>query len=494
MFQLEGLINLEKFTDLLKKRLGRIVKPKKFVGLAVEDSGILVADVHREKDAFNVLDAKHFLFSEGCDLRDPEKLGKELGAFLQKNRFSGRKAIIGVPAKWVMMREKTFPASSKESISGMLNIYAEREFSLSPEELALDYTTFAIDDKTSRIVLSAMLRSNMEQVMLAVRWAGLGIYSVTVSSVALFSMIRKKMAQPGPAYFLYVRPDFAEFLARDGEQIVDVKSFQKGIKKETEGFITELRRLMAYCSSGSDKTGKEQLLIWNASGDPARDELKMLTDSLSSQIKIVDGDRQAIAAGLGFPLEEKAYGLIAPAMVGQFFNGGDPFRIDFLNTRMNLKAGTIKKNHVQWAAGISAAVLVLLLVMFFSWRSDKKDVNELKAKLNDMQGDIDSARDVINKVASASSWYSDRPKVLDCLKKLTAAFPEEGKIWVTNLAFNEKMKGVISGRANDEQSIIDVLDRMKADHVFTDVQMIYLQNNSKSSQEVSFSIDFSFAQ
>jgi hypothetical protein len=494
MLQLEGLINLEKFTDHLKIRVGKMIKPKKFVGLAVEDNGILAADVRREKDAFKVTNTKHFVFPEGCDLKDPESLGTALGAFLQENKFSGRKAIIGIPAKWLMMRAKTFPAAAKDKIAGMLKIYAEREFSLSPDELALDYTASKASDSSNRIVLSAMSRSNLEQVMLAVRWAGLDVYSVTVSSVAVFALISGRMSPPAPSHFLYIRPDYAEFLTREGAQTVDVKYFQKDIKRETGPFITELSRIITYHSNSSGGDGKAKLLVWNASGDSVREELKTLADTVSHQMKIVEGDRQAIAAGLGLPWEEKAYALIAPAMLGQSFNDADPFHLDFLNSRMNFKTGMIKKNQVMWASGAAAAVLIILIVMLFVWRSDKKDVNELKAKLNDMQGDIDSARDVINKVASASSWYSDRPKVLACLKELTVAFPDEGRIWVTNLAFNEKMKGVISGRATDEQSVIDVLDKLKADHLFTDVQMIYLQDNSKSSQEVSFSMNFSFTQ
>jgi hypothetical protein len=75
---------------------------------------------------------------------------------------------------------------------------------------------------------------------------------------------------------------------------------------------------------------------------------------------------------------------------------------------------------------------------------------------------------------------------------LTEAFPEEGSIWVTNLALTEKMKGVISGRASDEKSVIDVLDKLKEAGLFSGVQMIYLQDNGKTFQDVSFSMNFSF--
>jgi len=479
----------EKFINRFKESAGKLISPKKFVGLALEDNGILAADVHCEKSRFLTSNTKYFLFPEGIDLKDPERLGKALGGFLQENRFSGRKAIIGIPVKWLMIREKTVPTLSKDSIAGIMKIHAEREFSLTPEELALDYTGPAAGDKSNRLFLLAMLRSNLDKLILAVRWAGLDVLSVTVSSVVLFSMIRARMLAPVPRYFLYLRDDYAEFCARDGEQIVDVRYIQKDIKKEPGAFATELRRIMSYYSNASLA---DQLLVWNASSDPLREEMKTLLGSLPSQVKMIEGNRNSFVDKLDLPAGENADSFIAPLLLARTFNTADPFYIDFLHSRMNVKASIIKRNQVVWASAAAAGICILFLVIFFLWRGEKKDVSKLRARLDGMNADVNTTKDIIEKVKMSGGWYAERPKILDCLSALTAVFPEEGKIWVTSLAITEKMDGVISGRATDEKNVIDILDQLKANNHFFDVQMIYLQNNGTSSQDVSFSMNFSY--
>jgi len=482
----------ENFFNQFKERAGRLIKPKKFVGVALEDNGILAADVRSEKGLFIVSSTKYFPFSEGVDLKDPEELGKALGEFLRENKFSARKAIIGVPAKWLMIREKIIPGASKDNIAGIIKIHAEREFSLSPEELALDYTGLAANEKSSRIFLLAMLRSNLDKAILAVRWAGMDVLSVTVSSIVLFSTIRAGMFAPVPRYFLYVRKDYAEFLARDGEQIVDVKYIQRDLKKETGAFITELRRIMSCYSNVAFKEGSEQLLVWNASGDPLREELKTMSESLPPNVKALEGNRQPFLGKLDLSAGEDTDRFIAPLMLARTYNNADLFYIDFLHSHLNVRASVIKRNQVVWASAVAAGVAVLILAGVFLWRREMKEISQLKAKLHGMKADVNTTKDNIRKIKLSDIWYSERPKILDCLNALTAAFPEEGSIWVTNLALTEETEGVISGRASSENSIISILDQLKGNPLFSDVQMIYLQNSGGSSQEVSFSMNFSY--
>jgi hypothetical protein len=120
------------------------------------------------------------------------------------------------------------------------------------------------------------------------------------------------------------------------------------------------------------------------------------------------------------------------------------------------------------------------------------EVAELKATLAGMQADIDVARGVVDRVSDAGGWYDRRPRVLGCLRELTRVFPEEGRVWTSSLALSEEMGGIISGKANDEDSIIEVMDKMKKSDVFSDVQMIYMRDGGKDSQTVSFSMSFVF--
>jgi hypothetical protein len=484
--------NIEKQINEFSERLSKMFKPKRFIGLALEEDSILAADVRCEKDRFLVSRTKYFVIPEGASLKDPEKLGMALGQFLQENGFSAKKAILGIPAKWLMIREKIIPVSTKDSIVGILKIQAEREFSLGPDELALDYTGRIENNKPNHLYLLAMLKGNLDKAILAVRWAGRDVLSVTVSTVVLFSIMRSKMFAPVPRYFLYLRKGYAELLERDGEQIIDVRHIQKDLKKDTEAFIIELHRSLSCYSSNPAKEGMDQILIWNASGDSCRNELKQLAESLPSHKKIMEPN-SALVDKLDLPVGEDAYTMAAPIMLGSGFNNADPFYIDFLNARMNVKHSMIKRNQVFWAAAVASGIVILFLALLLVWRGDKKDVSELRAKLDGMREDIGSAKEIIQKVNMAAGWYSERPRILECLTALTTTFPEEGSIWVTNLALTEELKGVVSGRANDEKNVIDILDKLKGNKMFSDVQMIYLQDNGKSSGEVSFSMNFSYA-
>jgi len=484
--------DVERYADQLKEKLSKVVRPRRFIGLAIEDNAILAVEVHRDKDRFPVSLAKAFIFPQGVSFKDPEGLGKALGQYLRENGFSARKAVIGIPAKWLMLREKVLPSATEESIAGILKICAEREFSLSPEELALDYAGVTRNDGSKRLFLSAMLKGNLDKAILAARWAGLDVLSVTMSSAVAFSGIRAGMVPPAPRFFLYLRKDFAEFLVKDGDLTVDIKHIGKDFKKETASFITELRRIISNYTHSSIKKDPGQMLVWNASSDSMREEMKVLSEAMPASIRVIYGNSQSFAEKLGIQGVEHGETFISPVMFAGAFNRKDPCYVDFLNSRMNLKASVIKRNQVLWASTAAVCLLVLMSGIFFIWRGDKKEVSQLSAKLDGMKREIETAKDLIQKVNMAAGWYSERPGMLDCIKALTMTFPEEGTIWITNLALTEEMKGVMSGRASDEKSVIDILDKLKANKLFSDVQMIYLQDNSSRSQEVSFSMNFSY--
>ena len=61
---------------------------------------------------------------EGISLQEPGSLGRALGQFLRQKRFSARRAVVGVPAKWLMVKEMRIPPASAESTAGILRIIA----------------------------------------------------------------------------------------------------------------------------------------------------------------------------------------------------------------------------------------------------------------------------------------------------------------------------------------------------------------------------------
>ena len=477
--------------NTFKWKKNKLLGVKKFLVLAIDEKGILATDMYHDGEGLHVKNSAYMDFPEGVSLDNPGKLGNLLGQFIKDKKFSARKAIIGLPAKWLMIRGKDMPPSSGISVAGILKIHAEHEFSINPDDLAIDYTGNISSDNPSRLFLGAVLKKNYGNVLEAVRSAGLKVLSVTVSSMTLRSVLCRHMAQPFPDYFIFLRPGYAEILVGDREQIIDVKQIQMGKTGGPDSLLSELKRIISF-SRNTEKSGeKESLMILDLS-DSDGNEARVIQDSLSSQVDITACEAKTLMRKMELASSLGSKESLVSAAIIQNFLLRDAFFLDFYNSRMNEKVVWIKKNQVMWASAIVLCFIIIVFNTIYTWKSDKKDVAELKQRLSEMSEDVKSAQDIVQKMDYARKWYSDRPEVLRCLYELTMIFPIEGSIWATNLALNEEMKGIVSGRATDEKSVIEVLDGLKNSNLFNNVQMIYLRENGQSSQEVSFSMSFSF--
>ena len=477
--------------DLFKWKNGKMIIPKKFMGLAIEDGDILAADIRCDRELFHVERTARLVYPEGVSFDKPGAMGELLGQFIRENQFAARKAVIGLPAKWLMFRVKSVPPSTEESVAGALKIHAEREFSLDADNLVIDYTGEVSAEKPNRLLLAAVMRKRMDRVVETVRSAGLEVLSVTVSSMALSLVVFRHMLRPRPRYFLYLRQAFAELLVIEDGHVVDLRHLQRDTRSGTRSLILEVRRILSLYYGNSAENEKEDLMIWNASDLDER-EFDDIKSSLSSQANIINCDERKIVKKLGLTGRDEAHSVAVPAALGRALIDGGPFYIDFINSRMNAKLSRIKSIHIKWASAIISVLIIIILGVFFSWKMDRRDVIELRSKLEGMRDDISAAQNIVRKVNIARSWYSGRPDILNCIRELTMGFPEEGRVWATNLALNEEMRGIISGKAVDEKSVIEVLDKLKKNSLFSDVQMIYMRDSGRNSQEISFSINFSF--
>lgn len=476
----------------LVARIRAKYQTRKFLGLAVEEGSILAADIEWGEADYKVTNTAEFVFPEELSFDEPETLGQVLGQFLRENGFSAKKTIIGFPAKWLLIREKTIPPTSAESLAGIIKIQAEREFSLDPDEMVLDYTEGEDSEEIRSLLMVAVLGKNLDRTVKTVQTAGLKVLSVSVSSIALTEACRFQMLPASPRYLLYIRPDYAELLEIRGRSIRSVKHIQHHLKKgEINSFVAEINRIISFAPSAGGNQVPEGLLVWNA----AQLEPKVVEDlesTFSSLVKVVDGNAFPVIDKFAFSREAEQALFAVPAALGQLIGGEKRPAIDLLNSRMSVKKTRIEKRQIKWAAAIGFTLIFCCLMLIFDLQREKEDVVLLRDRLEAMREDIRVAEDIVQKVGMARGWYSGRPRILDCLRELTGAFPEQGSIWATNLALNENMRGIVSGKATDEQYVLEVLDKLKDNPSFSDVQMVHMRENGRSSQEVSFSINFTY--
>jgi hypothetical protein len=358
--------------------------------------------------------------------------------------------------------------------------------------MVLDYAEGEAVFESKSLLLVAVLRKTLDRVVKSLQTAGLRVVSVSASSVALTDVFRFQILPASPRYLLYIRPDYAELLELNGRFVLSTTHIERDPEAGIAPLVGELQRILSFAQNTKESEILEGLLVWNAAllGQGDMDHLQR---GLSSLGEVIDGSAFPVIDKFAFSDESQQTLFAVPAALGQLTAGEKKPAIDLLNSRMRVKRRTIEKRQIMWASAIAVTVLFCCLMIFLDLRSDREDVVLLRNRLEAMSEDIRVAEDIVQKVGMARGWYSGRPRILDCLRELTGAFPEQGRIWATNLALNESMRGIVSGKSTDERYVLEVLDSLKENPSFSNVQMLYMRENGKSSQEVSFSINFIFA-
>ncbi|HEY5504426.1 MAG TPA: hypothetical protein VIK28_04645, partial [Sedimentisphaerales bacterium] len=127
-------------------------------------------------------------------------------------------------------------------------------------------------------------------------------------------------------------------------------------------------------------------------------------------------------------------------------------------------------------------------------RSEERKIAELQKQLNKMQPEVAIARNAVERVQFISDWQGREPRFLECLREATLAFPTDGSIWTTSLAIHGDMQGLVSGKAVNDKSVLELLDRLKQNPAFPKVNLIFIHEAGGNTGEVAYAISFYFVQ
>lgn len=467
----------------------------KILGLGIEEHLILVAELRIDGRHREVRRAAEFVFPENVSFDKPAELGQHLQQFLKSNHFSAKNTVIGIPVKWLIMRQENIPPTNADSLASILRIKAEREFSLDYDDLVFDYIGRASATKKSSLLLVATLRQKIEQLVETSHAAGLTVLSITSSFLAVASAFRQTGFDGG--YGLYIRPDYAEFLVQQNKSVNLLRHIPVAVGAEQDAKAgvsalgRELKRFVSVLPGTGSEADTKKLFIWNAA-DISPEALQVFEQSISLQAEIVN-DTAGLTVKKSIRSAESGIGRYAAA-ISVASAAGRPklVGIDFLNSHINPEKEAADGRRILRAVLVGLAVILCSLFLILSWHSEKAEVAELRTRLEGMRQDITEAEAVIDKVSFSRGWYSARPKFLDCLKQLTLAFPTQTDIWVTSLAIREDMQANVTGKSLDEKNVLQLLDALKSNVYFYDVEMLYMRNIGRSTKEISFAISFTF--
>jgi hypothetical protein len=144
-------------------------------------------------------------------------------------------------------------------------------------------------------------------------------------------------------------------------------------------------------------------------------------------------------------------------------------------------------------AGVAATLVVGLIAFYVAVTQSEEEAASLARQVDDRKPAIAAAETLIDRVNYGRTFFETRTPVLDCLSELSAAFNYDETIFVTNYGLNSAFVGELKGKAAEERLVLALLDRLKANKKFTNVQMSgELRATGNQNREYSFSISFRF--
>jgi hypothetical protein len=471
-----------------------MLRTRKILGVAIEERSFLVAETRRTGDHFEVRHTAEFAFPQGTSLESPAELGKAFAQFLRKNGLSARRAVIGLPARWLMARREEVPPARPDLLAGMLMLRAERGFTTEVADLALDYVGDGAPEHGGSVLLIGTLRRRLDQVLAMARAATLKVVSVTASATSLAEVTAEGDSRP--SLLLYASPDGVEMVGQAAGSVRLLRHLSAGPAAEPAtserwlaGLGDQVRRMLALLPDTESNRRPERLLVWDGIGLD-RTRLKTMGEGLSLPVTVCEGLRGLGSNGQAGPPSAPRFA--AAVALGVCGARPEPLAVDFLGSHLSRHRKAPPAKAMVWAGALLATLVVAAVALVADWRGTARDLREYNAKLDGMQQGVAAAEAVVARVSGARRWYDKRPPLLDCLRTLTLAFPEEGRIWVSSLGVNKDMRVSVVGKALDEGAVQDVLDKLQKTHAISDLKIGNVRKSGPRSEEVSFDISFTF--
>jgi hypothetical protein len=456
----------------------------KLLGIAVGERSMMIADVASSGEKPDVRRVIEFVYPAGVSIADAAKLGEALRAFLDGNGFGNNTAVIGLPAKWLVVKSKSVPPTDPATLADLLRLQAEGEFTAELKDLVHDYYPGQAENP-SEVLLVATQKKYLDAAETLCESARLHLAGVTSSAIAL-----AQASSPGDAMVLAVSPAGAELYGRHG-QTVRISHLRSGGTERA--FVGELRRAVSTIPANG---GGRELILWDGAGLSAT----TLANELGFPV------RSGGFASLGVNAGNNSDGKFAPAVAVAVAGMGD-LAVDFQHSKL---AVAPRRLVPRWAWIAVAAVVALVAAGVFAYRdlqAQEAAVASLRAQVKANEGTVKTAEQFVSRVNYAKGWHYTDPRYVACLRDLMTGrdnLPDDNQTFATKLSLKEgtrvekgktirtgDLAGELFGKTPDQKMVQDIIDTLKKNPNFPEVSWGEMRIGGRT-REVSFSVKFTY--
>jgi hypothetical protein len=477
---------------------------KKILGLAVGERSLFAAEVSAGARP-QIRKLAELVYPPGISPQQPRELGQVLATFLRDQGVSAGAAIVGIPVKWLLVKCKEVPPVDGTTLSDMLRLQAESEFSSELKDLVFEYVQGPVGAGGKSVLLLATQRKHLDWVSELCEAAKLKTVGVIPAALAL-GQSTVGVASEKETMVLAVGQGGSELTTQSGGQSSSIKHLRACEPRAP--FVSELRR--AVSTMPASAAGRE-LVMWDGTDLDAH----ALSEQLGLSVR--RGDLPSLGVDASLAGSNGQGHKFASAVAVALWGLAGRSDVDFLHSRL---APPKERRVPRWAVLAAAAAIITIgggIYAYHDLQVQQTEAEKLQARLDGMKSEITAALGFVSKVSVAQAWHAGQPQYLACLRDLTDAIPEDGQTYASSLSLAEvthpssgssspssaaavaketesrKLIGHLDGKTSDQQRAqwLSILDLLKSNPAFSDVTLGSTSNLTRE-REVSFSVNFTY--
>jgi hypothetical protein len=393
------------------------------LGLAISDREISCAQVHLGSGRRSVQHVAQFALPAGASFDQPEALGKQLREFLRQHHITANRAVVGVPAKWLIAQEKDVPPAEESAAIAMLRLQAERLAIAESTQMVFDIAGKPDESKATRVLMLGMLQQQVERIQKLCAAAEIEPAAIMPTALAL-------------SHLLAGREDRTlVVLSRGGADVIShadgaprmLRHFASGESAAGAGVSltalgSTLRRALALAPSNG--VASRELLLWQDMGLSPQD-VSDLSERLGLAVKtgntfgMLDAQLEAKALN-GHVAGKTAEAFVPPVALALAARSAEATPVNFLDSRLKVEPARRFGQRTILGATVGVLVLATIAFLYINVQQLEQEAHAAETQLKTIEPDVKAAEARIDQVKYGRGFFEARPPVLDCLREITA--------------------------------------------------------------------------
>jgi len=450
-----------------------MLRRKTFLGLSLGEHFLTIAEIAFKGKKIHIQRSASWEYPPGTKFS--ALLGEQFKNFLHQQGFSARRVTVGAPASWILVREKKTPCADISTLSKLVRLESEKDFTLPVENLCLDFLVASKTDSECRLLVLAISAEKIKQIREFIQAAGLRITAV-VPSVSGLNLL----AEGNDRFILYLNAEEMVLCLQIAGQFqflrrVGLSLLTEDRERWLEYLSSHFQRLLLLLPEYWKKRIPQEVIVFDDCGVE-----KSIWENLGKKLGLnlkPASDCQPFSSAVG------------SGLLGYY---PEKIPINFLSpknfTPQNKNAVSVKKlSPLLWS--VAAVVIILTLGWYFLYQ-EEKSIQQLRENLQTLEQQTAGTRKIKDQMESLQRWQKNQPHLLDLLREITLCFPPDGGIWATSLAIQANQKGVLTGKAEEEAKVLQLLTRLKSASGLTQVNLLYLRGPGSQNQKLQYAISF----